>query len=119
MSALLWPEATSSERSTRLDPTRQPTSNRVANNISSFIGPFRSSSFFETYSWHEKKGNKSHIPLSVFPWSPNVLLSTSAVGTASDRPQTAQQLTRRGEEPCRIVGLEIDAVLLYSVLKKN
>ena len=83
------------------------------------LEPFRSSSFFETYSWHEKKGNKFNIPLSVFPWSPNALLSTSAVGTASRRPQTAQQLTRRGEEPCRIVGLEIDAVLLYSILKQN
>ena len=43
----------------------------------------------------------------------------SAIGTASDRPQAAQQLTRRGEEVDRIVGLEIDAVLLYSILKKN
>src|SRR6266550_3807544 len=119
MSALLWPEATSSERSTRLDPTRQPTSSRAVNNIWSFIGALRSSSFFETYFWHEKKVNKSNIPLSVFPWSPNVWLSTSAVGTASDRPQTGQQLTRRGEEPCRIVGLKIDAVLLLSILKKN
>src|SRR4029077_16936193 len=83
------------------------------------LEPSRSSSFFETYSWLEKKGDKSNISVSVLPWSPNVLLSTSAVGMASDRPQTGHQLTRRGEEPCRIVGLEIDAVLLHSILKKN
>ena len=43
----------------------------------------------------------------------------SAIGTVSDRPQAPQQLTRRGEEANRIVGLEIDAVLLYSILEQN
>jgi hypothetical protein len=76
--------------------------------------------FFETYFLGmRKKGINPTFPLSVLPWSPNVLPSMSAIGTASDRPQAGQQLTRRSEEPDRIVGLEIDAVLLYSILKRD